>query len=616
MKTSRQQLRCRWADHAIYLKDVMDKLPIWPNRRIDELLPHRWQPGHTLYLLQPDLDWLLLAVKMGLPDGYARLHQLRIHTRENTMIQFDAKNLARTMRSVLTSCLLSATIAGCGGGSGQDEGPVQTGTLTTPSAAGLRYQTQSLSGVTGINGSFTYRPGELVSFSVGPTMLGTVQASASVPFRSLFADDTQANRALFYLAALDSQRGDSSLSIAASTQSALSATQPVVFLDANAYTLTSQLAYQSLYSAGALNDPVSTGSAPSPLESIPNILREKKNWSLAADLMDHWFGGSGSDYHLQFNEISSLSKSVQNQVSAIESASASNSAIRQIDFPEFFNQLKLEVEQRSPLLLTSGGRFSFIDKEFSGMGSLFVTKNDEDKLKSTRYFREITFGHDSEPTHMLAAFGDLPMRVVADGVVSISNGIATVTVERVGLYFRDSYDFRGFQVLGCWSTTKEPYIKMSFFELDSSFFCVYNSDFRDYNTTIRGREKTYGEFRIFTDPVDKVFQTRQTFAFRLSDGAAVPVPVQPLPLPGFNSGVALAQITGGISTRWNAATGTVTRYELYRSTSRGTLGSRIYSGTGLTFNDTGLTSGTYYYTAQACNDSGCVSGRQDFFTYR
>jgi hypothetical protein len=89
----------------------------------------------------------------------------------------------------------------------------------------------------------------------------------------------------------------------------------------------------------------------------------------------------------------------------------------------------------------------------------------------------------------------------------------------------------------------------------------------------------------------------------------------PTPLPGFNSGVALAQITGGISTRWNAATGTVTRYELYRSTSSGVLGSRIYSGTGLTFNDTGLTSGTYYYTAQACNDSGCVSGRQDFFTY-
>jgi transposase len=31
--------------YAIYLKDVMDKLPNWPNRRIDELLPHRWRPA-------------------------------------------------------------------------------------------------------------------------------------------------------------------------------------------------------------------------------------------------------------------------------------------------------------------------------------------------------------------------------------------------------------------------------------------------------------------------------------------------------------------------------------------------------------------------------------------
>ncbi|NCB45109.1 MAG: hypothetical protein EOM59_21170, partial [Clostridia bacterium] len=37
--------------------------------------------------------------------------------------------------------------------------------------------------------------------------------------------------------------------------------------------------------------------------------------------------------------------------------------------------------------------------------------------------------------------------------------------------------------------------------------------------------------------------------------------------PGFTSGVSLALITGGLSQRWNAATGTVTRYELYRSTS-------------------------------------------------
>ena len=82
-------------------------------------------------------------------------------------------------------------------------------------------------------------------------------------------------------------------------------------------------------------------------------------------------------------------------------------------------------------------------------------------------------------------------------------------------------------------------------------------------------------------------------------------------------GAAKSLTRSGISTRWNAATGTVTSHELYRSTTSGSLGSRIYSGTDLTYNDLGLTSGvTYYYTARACNATGCVAGGQNFFTYR
>jgi transposase len=39
-----QSAKLNGHDPHVYLKDVMDKLPTWPNRRIDELLPHRWQP--------------------------------------------------------------------------------------------------------------------------------------------------------------------------------------------------------------------------------------------------------------------------------------------------------------------------------------------------------------------------------------------------------------------------------------------------------------------------------------------------------------------------------------------------------------------------------------------
>jgi hypothetical protein len=38
-----QSAKLNGHDPYAYLKDVMDKLPTWPNRRIDELLPHRWR---------------------------------------------------------------------------------------------------------------------------------------------------------------------------------------------------------------------------------------------------------------------------------------------------------------------------------------------------------------------------------------------------------------------------------------------------------------------------------------------------------------------------------------------------------------------------------------------
>ena len=38
-----QSAKLNGHDPHAYLKDVMDKLPTWPNSRIEELLPHRWQ---------------------------------------------------------------------------------------------------------------------------------------------------------------------------------------------------------------------------------------------------------------------------------------------------------------------------------------------------------------------------------------------------------------------------------------------------------------------------------------------------------------------------------------------------------------------------------------------
>jgi hypothetical protein len=40
-----QSAKLNGHDPHVYLKDVMDSLPTWPNSRIGELLPHRWSPS-------------------------------------------------------------------------------------------------------------------------------------------------------------------------------------------------------------------------------------------------------------------------------------------------------------------------------------------------------------------------------------------------------------------------------------------------------------------------------------------------------------------------------------------------------------------------------------------
>jgi hypothetical protein len=40
-----QSAKLNGHDPHAYLKDVMDKLPTWPNSRIDELMPQHWTPS-------------------------------------------------------------------------------------------------------------------------------------------------------------------------------------------------------------------------------------------------------------------------------------------------------------------------------------------------------------------------------------------------------------------------------------------------------------------------------------------------------------------------------------------------------------------------------------------
>jgi hypothetical protein len=68
-------------------------------------------------------------------------------------------------------------------------GEVLTGFLLDSAVSGVAYETPTLKGVTGVNGSFQYREGEAVNFKLGDTLLGRIIGQAEVtPFDLAGAD--------------------------------------------------------------------------------------------------------------------------------------------------------------------------------------------------------------------------------------------------------------------------------------------------------------------------------------------------------------------------------------------------------------------------------------------
>ena len=99
-----------------------------------------------------------------------------------------------------------------------------------------------------------------------------------------------------------------------------------------------------------------------------------------------------------------------------------------------------------------------------------------------------------------------------------------------------------------------------------------------------------------------------------------------LPIPTIPSRISIpTRALGGTpKVSWAASNGTVTHYELYFAKTRDFsnpnrifcvgscppyLGIKAYAGTGVSFTDTGLITGTYYYRVRACNVDACSNFR-------
>jgi len=70
--------------------------------------------------------------------------------------------------------LLALTACSSGGGGGSKDPAVAQGQFIDAAVEGLQYTSGTQSGVTDVNGNFSYQPGQAVTFTIGGILIGTV----------------------------------------------------------------------------------------------------------------------------------------------------------------------------------------------------------------------------------------------------------------------------------------------------------------------------------------------------------------------------------------------------------------------------------------------------------
>lgn len=247
---------------------------------------------------------------------------------------------------------------------------------------------------------------------------------------------------------------------------------------------------------------------------IPSIMRAL-GWSTAADWMDRWFYGDGTNLVLPFSQIAALDSEVQR--SAQQWNADSSFLNRQGVRDELIRGLRREVDSRGVSVLVRGGSYDFISKELTAAGNTFDTVEGEmakmfwiDQVNTGSRIKFILSG--LQTTEAVAAVDRGTVRLVPSGQVIVSGDRAIVTINRLAVYFRDAYEFDGWQPLGCW-TSYPPGATAAALPFSSSN-CVYNSNFRawrDQNPT-RGKD-----FRIFSQMTDVPMRGTLSFQYTLNE---------------------------------------------------------------------------------------------------
>jgi hypothetical protein len=277
------------------------------------------------------------------------------------------------------------------------------------------------------------------------------------------------------------------------------------------------------------------------LRKIPVIMRaQSPAWNTAAALQDIWFSRQAHVYPASGAPRGPPDTGTVTMDWLLGFARAKAVYDFKVVAAEYWKTPKAEASLRDWLF--KSGRLQGGAKRFGDLGRA-VPVQDADYYQSM-----------SVPTNLFAdplddlfgALGDYNLRFVAAGrVAPLDYTDWLVTVEQVGVYVQDKFDFNGFQPLGYWNPSTNqvsklgglgdsvdrlkrdialspwPVVQRLAEATDQGAFLVSNADYRDW----RAKHGKGGDFQLFSDL--KIIAQAKPWSFHASGAIgthATPVP--------------------------------------------------------------------------------------------
>ncbi len=269
--------------------------------------------------------------------------------------------------------------------------------------------------------------------------------------------------------------------------------------------------------------PVKVSVKPFSLRDIPDVMRNKLNWPIAAKFQENWFNSlafeiksdtmkSGRYYDDRKTDPAHLDEDTikmewalkfpraNEKYLELEKRALSNAAIKELT-------RKLIENEMVPHRGWTAAKF--------GVPGMRAAELDETCQCN---FIECVWGAKAPLDELLGALGDFTMKVAAGGTIRGRR----VTIERVGFYIRDTFEFmdhwaRGMvlsQPLGWWGANgayMEP-AKLAelygdcFVHDNCAFLRVTNESYREY----RAKYGKGGDFIVYSDVLWKDLEKPQT----------------------------------------------------------------------------------------------------------